>query len=253
MKKKISIFICVFGVLLISCLFIVLSKYRLNQTFTYEIDKEKGEVTITAYLGDAKKNEARKCNYTKCVKVPEKIDGYPVTTIGKRAFQWGKAETIILPESITTIEEGAFFGCKNLQTIEGIENVETIGDRAFSMCYFLEEWDISNVKELGEGAFSQCNTIRKVQIPEGINVIKGSLCYGMGSLSEVSLPESVTTLESRAFGNCPSLKAIYLSPNVKEIWEGAFANIEDQLTIYGESGSYAEEYAKQAGIKFVAK
>lgn len=55
MKKKISIFICVFGVLLISCLFIVLSKYRLNQTFTYEIDKEKGEVTITAYLGDAKK------------------------------------------------------------------------------------------------------------------------------------------------------------------------------------------------------
>lgn len=253
MKKKISIFICILGVLLISCLFIVLSKYRLNQTFTYEIDKEKGEVTITAYLGDAKKREEKKYNYTKCVKVPEKIDGYPVTTIGKRAFQWGKAETIILPESITTIEEDAFFGCKNLQTIEGIESVETIGDGAFYMCYFLEEWDLSNVKELGEGAFAQCNTMNKLEIPEGINVIKSSLCCRMGSLSEVKLPDSVITLESSSFRNCSSLKEIYLSPNVKEISEDAFGNIEDQLTIYGEGGSYAEEYAAKKGIKFVAE
>ena len=47
--------------------------------------------------------------------IPDTIEGNPVTTIGTFAFRFCTGLTnITIPDSVTSIGEGAFFGCSGL-------------------------------------------------------------------------------------------------------------------------------------------
>jgi hypothetical protein len=87
--------------------------------------------------------------------------------------------------------------------------------------------------------------------------------YGCSSLESITIPESVTSISDRAFCDCSSLTSITIPKSVTNIGKNAFAlskwdldkkdytyYYNENLTIYAESGSYAEAYAKQEGIKF---
>lgn len=71
-------------------------------------------------------------------------------------------------------------------------------------------------------------------------------------METLALPDNVTTINSEAFAHCNSLKETYIPESVNEIAENAFDEC-DSLTIKGKSGSYAEEYAKENDIDFVAE
>lgn len=63
--------------------------------------------------------------------IPEEIDGYPVTAIGYRAFHLSEMITnISLPDSLITIEDEAFAGCKMLKSLVIPQNVQSIGSHA---------------------------------------------------------------------------------------------------------------------------
>jgi uncharacterized protein YjdB len=66
------------------------------------------------------------------IEIPDFIEGIPVQTIGKRAFYWNSNITSMkIPSSIKSIEQDAFYGCNNLNTIE-IESGISIGYDAFN-------------------------------------------------------------------------------------------------------------------------
>ena len=78
--------------------------------FKYEIDE--GRVFITGYTGAGGD-----------VIVPSTLGGLPVTNIGYRAFlRCTSLTSITLPNSLTTIEHGAFDGCTGLtrRTLDAI-------------------------------------------------------------------------------------------------------------------------------------
>lgn len=53
------------------------------------------------------------------LRIPEKIDGYPVKVIGKNAFCNHEClKSIVLPRTIERIEAGAFKNCRNLSRFE---------------------------------------------------------------------------------------------------------------------------------------
>lgn len=65
------------------------------------------------------------------IAIPEEIEGYPVATIGYRAFHLSEMITSVsLPDNLITIEDEAFAGCKLLQSLVVPQNVQSIGNCA---------------------------------------------------------------------------------------------------------------------------
>ncbi len=95
--------------------------------FEYEIDTFDMEAKITQYLGDATE-----------VVIPDTItdpvygDVVPVTKIGTYAFGENEAiEAVVIPETVTVIQKGAFQSCPNLRAVSLPNGLTTIEEKAF--------------------------------------------------------------------------------------------------------------------------
>ena len=74
------------------------------------------------------------------------------------SFRNQKQTSYFIPNSVTSIGDGAFFACNSLAEVVIPNSVTNIGDRAFSFCSSLAEVVIPNsVTSIGEGAFEYCN------------------------------------------------------------------------------------------------
>lgn len=108
--------------------------------------------------------------------------------------------------------------------------VKEIGNSAFAFCRTISSINIPpSVKRIGNNAFGDCSGLTEVVIPEGVKIIGENAFDGCSSLEKITIPKSVTKIGDYAFWYCP------------------------KVTIYGESGSYAEQYAKENGIPFKAR
>ena len=72
------------------------------------------------------------------------------------------------------------------------------------------------------------------------------------SLKEIRRSEGLIHIGSHAFYNCKALEKVYIPKTVGEIGEDCFEGCSEEMMIVGEAGSFAENYAKEAGIRFVA-
>lgn len=94
--------------------------------------------------------------YTDVYEVP---DG--VTTITLWSFYGCALSGVILPDTVTTIEEYAFANCKNLEFATLSENLKVIEFRAFMSCKSLREITIpASVEAVETDAFSRCSAMQ---------------------------------------------------------------------------------------------
>lgn len=82
-----------------------------------------------------------------------------VTTIGSFSFEGSVAETVILPNSVTTIEKDAFSWVETLTRIELPDTVTSIGAYAFEGCENLEYINIPAVATIHKNAFTDCTAL----------------------------------------------------------------------------------------------
>lgn len=94
-----------------------------KQTFSFKA--VSGGIEITGIA-----NENASGEYS----IPDTIDGKPVISIGERAFYYKKINSIILPETLKTINDHAFSGCSSVSRITIPKSVVKIGNSAFSPC-----------------------------------------------------------------------------------------------------------------------
>lgn len=126
-----------------------------------------------------------------------------------------------------------------------------ISDNLFSGCSALTNIDIpASVTRIGATAFSGCAALTSITIPEGVITIGDSAFYQCGSLSSVNIPSSVNSIGSRAFEDCKSLSSLTIPASVTSIGLDAFARAP--ITIRGYLRSYAQTYAHNNGIPFIA-
>ena len=117
------------------------------------------------------------------------------------SFRNKNIESYVIPSSVTSIGDWAFYGCDSLSEVVIPSSVTSIGDRAFAGCGSLLEVVIpSSVTSIGDRAFKDCGSLSSIVIPDSVTSIGCSAFYDCGSRSSIVIPSSVTSIGDSAFG-----------------------------------------------------
>lgn len=164
--------------------------------FTYLVEDD--HVVIGQYTGSATK-----------VTVPATIGGYPVTTLSRYAFdQNGIVEEIILPEGLTTIQNGdvdtvwygrftsAFHQCTSLRSISLPSTLRSIGNYSFNGCTSLQEVTLNKeLTELGINVFENCTSLSRLTLPDNLAYFNTN-CISGTAITTLHLPAGLQEYQS---------------------------------------------------------
>lgn len=107
-----------------------------------------------------------------------------------------------IPNSVTSIGDGAFSGCSGLNSIDIPNSVTSIGERAFSYCSGLTSIEIPNsVTSIGYEVFKGCTGLSSIEIPNSVTTIGGYAFEDCTGLTSIEIPISVVNISPRAFNN----------------------------------------------------
>ena len=192
--------------------------------------------------------------FADCVSLKEIIFPKKIKSIGTEAFlNCITIEDLNLAQSVSEINESAFDGCEGLNKINLPKDLMYIRKAAFRNCSSLIQVKMSNlVNYMGDNVFENCNFLTDIVLSAMIKAIPSQTFQGCSSLESIILPYQVETIEDNAFKNCTKLKKITIPKATTSISDSAFS-YPDKMTIYGVAGSYAEQYAKENDIAFVAQ
>ena len=151
--------------------------------------------------------------------------GEEVETIPYQCCAYTKISSVVIPNSVTSIESSAFWNCHELTTVTLGNGLTSIGKGAFSVCEKIAAIDIpKSVTSIGDGAFSNCKSLPSVVIPDGITSIEDNTFFHCESLTSVTIPNSVTSIGRQAFEACYELSSITIPAVVTSIGKRAFYN-----------------------------
>ena len=123
-------------------------------------------------------------------------------------------QNTIIPNSVTSIGDYAFYGCSSLSSINIPDSVTSIGSYAFYGCSSLTSINIpESVTSIGSYAFDGCSGLTSVNIPNSVTSIGSCAFKGCSSLTSINIPNSVTYISSYAFDGCSSLSSITVDTN----------------------------------------
>ena len=140
----------------------------------FVFEDRNGEVFVASYSG---KDEV--------LTIPAQHNGKPVTGIASNAISSENLKTVVLPETITTIEEGAFTECTALHTLYLYDTVSEMTDKSFSNCPIAQVC-LNSVYEKkyyaeGAGKLELLYSQRNAQVPKLIIVSGSSGIYSVDS------------------------------------------------------------------------
>lgn len=165
-----------------------------------------------------------------------------ITKINKSVFRQSEIENITLNENVTEIGETAFWGCKNLQSIQNWNGVKSILKNAFVNCDNLGEISLpSNLTNIENYAFAGCKKMYiNTNIPNSvINIGENAFknCYAFKYVNKQNNNEDILTLgnitciNKNTFRGCTSLKSVNINNNIKTIDSYAFYGCNNLTSI----------------------
>ncbi len=159
--------------------------------------------------------------YTKDV---SKLIQYPAGNSTLSAFT--------VPDTVTTIEGGAFSNASYLESITIPDTFTEISFEMFARCTGLRYFTIpASVTSIEYAAFSGCSNLQSITIPETVTSIDDRVFSGCSSLESITIPETITSIGNSVFSGCSSLKTINLPSQLTSIGEWAFADCSALTTI----------------------
>lgn len=176
--------------------------------------------TVTKLAGEAFRN----CSGLTEVTIPATI-----TTMEANVFWNSGVKTATV--ACSTLGQGAFYQCAQLETVTIEEGVEVLGINdggAFHGCSKLATVNIpSTVTTLARNVFRDCTSLTIVNFAEGnqLETIPDYAFYNSG-ITSINMPSTVTTIGSYAFQDCKKLESAPLPQGLKTIGTRAFLYCE---------------------------
>lgn len=148
------------------------------------------------------------------VEIPSSIEHYgkkyEVKEIGESAFaSCSQIQSVIIPDSVTTILGSAFKGCHSLRNVRLSSTLESIGVECFRACSFSHIDIPDSVMGIECGAFSLCQNLTAFQFPNSLTIVKSRLLVGCRNLNSIVIPGDVKEIEDYAFGDDFHLDGLY--------------------------------------------
>ena len=174
----------------------------------------------------------------------------PVVAIGDNAFghfRFPALISVVIPSTVKTIGNNAFFGCINLQSVSIPSSVTDIGSAAFGTCGSLPSITIpESVVTLGGSMFSGCGNLTSVTLPSTLTAIPSLLFSGCAKLTDIIIPSGVTIIGDSAFSGCTGLTTLKIPQGVELIGSYTFSGctglkeitIPSSVTAFGQYTFY---------------
>ncbi len=177
MKKIITLILSI-SLILTLCFSLCACGQSASPVEDFEYEFTDGTVTITGYTGTDLE-----------IVIPDTIEERPVTVIGEKAFSEYDMTSIILPNTLTLIEERALDDCKQLEKIDIPDSVTEISYYAFCGCENLKEVNLgSELKTIEQDAFLSCNSLKSIKIPEYVtNMYDIGFGYSDGKYNDFTI------------------------------------------------------------------
>lgn len=154
------------------------------------------------------------------------ISDFEINEHGRLVRYAGPGGDVVIPDSVTSIEEYAFYECASVTSIK-IPN---------------------SVTEIGWYAFSGCTSLTSITIPDGVTSIDDYTFSCCTSLSSITIPDSVTSIGLYAFSGCTSLTSITIPDSVTSIGDNAFYNcnklpedVKNYISQFPDSDEYSDD------------
>ena len=141
--------------------------------------------------------------------------------------------TTVIPNTVTSIGNSAFYGCFNLKNVTIPSSVTNIARGAFSRCIYLTSIIVDEGNQIYDSR-SDCNAIIETAtnilikgcnasfIPSSVTSIGIGAFSGCFNLTDVTIPEGVTSIGDYAFEYCPNLSSVTIPSSVSSIGDYAF-------------------------------
>ena len=170
------------------------------------------------------------------------------------SFRNQEIESYIIPDSVTSIGDGAFWCCSSLSSLVIPDSVVNIKGNPF--CYwkgkleclsasFIYEDNVlfnmdksklisyrnqeaksfiipNGVMSIEKYAFSGCSSLISISVPKSVTSIGDGAFDGCSSLSSIAISDSITSISAWTFDGCKSLRSLVIPDSVTSIGNEAF-------------------------------
>ena len=227
---------------------------------TVELTADEGRSSLFTVLGDSSV-------YTGNLKIKGTINGYDIMTLRNKTFHLLyldlseasivandggyeyytgyslKADNVlgdysfadlyltevVLPETLKSVGNSTFRGCKYLERVVLQDGLISIGSEAFKECALNDINLPGSLIEIGSSAFCNCSHLGGVlRIPDKISIIKSSSFAGI-AIDTLIVGKDVCEIGSSAFQDCSSLKEITFNRKLSKIGGSAFKNCSNLM------------------------
>lgn len=261
------------------------AKYSNVNPFFYKLLDDATYKVSFNYYDDSERSDDYQMHYAKeyaieklkgDIVIPSSYKGVPVTSIGD--IYGSNITSITIPDSIKTIEIGAFEGMSGITEITIPASVEFVGENAFKNCTNLTTvyWNASAEIKNNNEIFSGCTKLTNIVIGENVTqvpqfvyneewfnnqpdglVIANNYVYGYkGTMPfnySLTLPNGTLGIMDKAFSDSGSaITSVTIPDSVTYIGEDAFSGCTGIETISAPA-SFASKVAKQSGSQYLTE
>lgn len=190
-----------------------------------------------------------------------------------------EATDIIIPNTVTSIGDFAFFNCRNITSASIPGSITQIGACAFGNCGTLKKAEFSSIESLcrikfnesssnplcyakhlfingsevkdlvipnsitsiGPYTFNYCSGLSSISFPNTITSIENKAFYWCEGLRNIDIPSSVVSIGASAFQGCRYVKTLTLGSGISSIGDEAFNNCYSLTTVIIDSPTLVEK------------
>ncbi len=202
--------------------------------------------------------------------IPATYKNLPVTAIKYGAFaNQSTLKSIVIPNSVTSMEANIFAGCENLEKItlpflgDGAEEThlgyifvngcEGYSDNEY-VPQSLRSVVINGNKSIGNWAFYGCGNLTSIILADGITAIGRYVFGDCVGLTSIVIPDSVISIGEDLFEDCSNLENVVIGNGVEALYEHTFYNCAKLTNVtIGNSVSYisGEAFYNCTGLKSI--